>query len=513
MAALDNEKIARGALLAAMETGKSLREKEEEEERKRRELQEQALSEYQEDNRDRFRQSGFAKEADRTAGIVGRGLVSNIIDSLVATNPNAPSKLETTGRLLYADEQGNMPEGQTGAGVLYSNLGQAIATDEANAHAEQNMGTPTEIASVELNPSNKPAFNPASSYVQEENPSAGIQKQAEDFAAEMTKNKTQSAPEGVLDNVESNVDNSKGRESFGSDFFSAMATLATFGGMIATGVGIPFALAAAAGAWTGTEPYRQRESSAAGLRKQGYSDAEITNFVYDGILNQTPNTQVQADAKENLDIKRMEKESLAQARADKAAASAAKAAGKGKEMTESQEKSLMAFRRSTHANAFFTEKFGNGETYPLASNGSFMDKVGATLNRGWARMGQDPDAGALKTMVYEAFSPEVASAMNQEIQYLSGILRKESGAAISRSEWENYGNIFFPRPHDGKDDINRKSVLRQVAAKALSSSTRGEDENFNAVLDAMVSQGIKNVKNVGSKTYVQLNDGNVLEVE
>lgn len=327
MAALDNEKIARGALLAAMETGKSLREKEEEEERKRRELQEQALSEYQEDNRDRFRQSGFAKEADRTAGIVGRGLVSNIIDSLVATNPNAPSKLETTGRLLYADEQGNMPEGQTGAGVLYSNLGQAIATDEANAHAEQNMGTPTEIASVELNPSNKPAFNPASSYVQEENPSAGIQKQAEDFAAEMTKNKTQSAPEGVLDNVESNVDNSKGRESFGSDFFSAMATLATFGGMIATGVGIPFALAAAAGAWTGTEPYRQRESSASGLRKQGYSDAEITNFVYDGVLNQTPNAQVQADAKENLEIKRAEKQSLIDAREAKTQASQEKGSG------------------------------------------------------------------------------------------------------------------------------------------------------------------------------------------
>lgn len=501
MAALDQ---ASGNVDAYLE--KLIKQREEEEEKKKKRqaenLAKNEASTLIEDRKGKDKE--FVDGISRSAGIIGRGFLSNLIDQgTQGLLPNSPSKLETAGQLLYADEDGKMPEGETGAGALYSAMGQAVATDEANKYAEDNLGTPTEIAATELNPTSS-AFNPQASF--SENPSDVLQDQAQAFAGEMVKSKQEQ--EGVLDKATETMDNTKssGKENFGADFFSAMATLATFGGMIATGVGIPFALAAAAGAWTGTEPHRQREASAGQLRNQGYSDAEITNFVYDGILNQLPGSQVQADAKENLDIKRVEKQSMADARA-------AKAAGAGKELTESQEKSLMAFRRSSHANAFFTQKFGNGENYPLASDGSFMDKVGATINRGWARMGQDPDAGVLKTMIYEAFSPEVASAMNQEIQYLSGILRKESGAAISRSEWENYGNIFFPRPHDGKDDINRKSVLRQVAAKALSSSTRGTDESFNAVLDAMVSQGIKNVKNVGSKTYVQLNDGNVLEVE
>jgi len=51
--------------------------------------------------------------------------------------------------------------------------------------------------------------------------------------------------------------------------------------------------------------------------------------------------------------------------------------------------------------------------------------------------------------------------------FISAVLRKESGAAISDTEFENEGKKYFPQPGDGAAVLKRKAEARKIAAKSL----------------------------------------------
>jgi len=56
-------------------------------------------------------------------------------------------------------------------------------------------------------------------------------------------------------------------------------------------------------------------------------------------------------------------------------------------------------------------------------------------------------------------------------QVLAGILRKESGAAITDDEWQNYGPMYLPWPGDSPEEIQRKiQVLHEQAENAARGS-------------------------------------------
>ena len=46
-------------------------------------------------------------------------------------------------------------------------------------------------------------------------------------------------------------------------------------------------------------------------------------------------------------------------------------------------------------------------------------------------------------------------------------MRRESGAAISATEWEEEYKTFFPQPGDGPETIDEKRQARQVAQESM----------------------------------------------
>lgn len=51
--------------------------------------------------------------------------------------------------------------------------------------------------------------------------------------------------------------------------------------------------------------------------------------------------------------------------------------------------------------------------------------------------------------------------------FISAVLRKESGAAISDQEYENEGKKYFPQPGDSEGVLKRKEAARKIALNSL----------------------------------------------
>lgn len=64
-------------------------------------------------------------------------------------------------------------------------------------------------------------------------------------------------------------------------------------------------------------------------------------------------------------------------------------------------------------------------------------------------------------------SDEFQRARQAGQEFLASILRKDTGAAVTPSEFEMYGAIYLPRPGDGPDVIAQKRASRQRAMEAV----------------------------------------------
>jgi hypothetical protein len=68
---------------------------------------------------------------------------------------------------------------------------------------------------------------------------------------------------------------------------------------------------------------------------------------------------------------------------------------------------------------------------------------------------------------YNLNSPDYQKLRTAQEAFLVGILRKESGAAISPSEWDRYGKLYFPAPGDDAETIRLKQQFRQTAIDGM----------------------------------------------
>jgi hypothetical protein len=64
-------------------------------------------------------------------------------------------------------------------------------------------------------------------------------------------------------------------------------------------------------------------------------------------------------------------------------------------------------------------------------------------------------------------SKEYQQAEQAGDEFLAAILRKESGAAISIPERNEYGKMYLPRPGDGPEVLAQKEASRQRALDAI----------------------------------------------
>lgn len=335
--------------------------------------------------------------------------------------------------------------GKEGSGDWLTNLqrsgAQMVAPKGALDAAEAEVGTPSDIGAQPLAPQNKAAYEPSRSEVMQRNedPAGATIQQATQFGSDLAAQKqSEAAKADAKSGVLTGQDEVARRSDFGASMTSKIATIATFGAMIATGVGIPFALAAAGAAWAGTGDMRSREEDAKELYNKGYNSAEINNYVHKGVLPELPSaTKIQMAN-------------------DKLAAAAAKGQ---KGLTEQQAKAQFGADRALASQNRWMESYGNiaedVKDYPLATlPAMYMDEVSD-----W-KPGMVP--AALK-----AVYPEIIKARDNEMGYLAGVLRPESGSAIGLAEWKNYGHIYFPRRGDTQESIRQKQWLRDMTVQSL----------------------------------------------
>lgn len=71
-------------------------------------------------------------------------------------------------------------------------------------------------------------------------------------------------------------------------------------------------------------------------------------------------------------------------------------------------------------------------------------------------------------------SPDFQVAMQAGEEFLSALLRKDTGAAITDSEMENYGSIYLPQPGDSAEVLETKRVSRARALEAVRSGMNAQ---------------------------------------
>lgn len=178
------------------------------------------------------------------------------------------------------------------------------------------------------------------------------------------------------------------------------------------------------------------------LKSMGYTDAEIMNYINTSQLS-TPIF--------------------------------AKAGRKGGS-TESQQKAEGGASRADFVNKTWGNKYGK-----LASAGDYPLSTRTGQVRGMF------DEQGMVRKIFDFANPEYAKAFKDEMGYLAGVLRPESGSAIGQMEWENYGHIYFPRYGDTQEDIARKGLLRQMTIKTLQSMGDPTDQEASLAVDQLTS--------------------------
>lgn len=117
--------------------------------------------------------------------------------------------------------------------------------------------------------------------------------------------------------------------------------------------------------------------------------------------------------------------------------------GGGKPLTEGQAKDTVFVTRASGA-------------LPL------IDKYGDALTNLGERVG-----GGVPIIGNYLKSPEYQQAEQSGKEFLQAILRKDTGAAITPAETEEYGSVYLPRPGDSPELLAQKKASRQRALKAL----------------------------------------------
>jgi hypothetical protein len=69
--------------------------------------------------------------------------------------------------------------------------------------------------------------------------------------------------------------------------------------------------------------------------------------------------------------------------------------------------------------------------------------------------------------VLGGLSPEQQKVAQARINFITALLRKESGAAISPAEFATAERNYFPKPGEGEDVIKQKQQARETAIKAM----------------------------------------------
>lgn len=158
-------------------------------------------------------------------------------------------------------------------------------------------------------------------------------------------------------------------------------------------------------------------------------------------------------------------------------------AGGGKPLTEGQSKALLFGTRMQEANAIFDELATNGVTTSIPGSRAGFG-VGAAIN---------------------AVQPADRQRLDQaKRDFLNAVLRRESGAVIADSEFNNGDKQYFPQPGDSEAVIAQKKRNREVAMRGILAEVPDGDTRVAQVRGAAPAaplKGVKGATTAANKTF------------
>jgi hypothetical protein len=170
---------------------------------------------------------------------------------------------------------------------------------------------------------------------------------------------------------------------------------------------------------------------------------------------------------------------------------------KDKPLTDAQAKANLFGSRMQESNRIISEL--EGKYSPAAVN----TKMAAE---------QVPGVGGALGMVGNAILPEQAQQVEQaQRDFVNAVLRRESGAVISPSEFANAQKQYFPQPNDKPETLKQKAKNRQIAIEGLMvevpEAKRGVPSLTNP--SGKAQKAVKRTGTLNGRKVVEYSDGTV----
>lgn len=119
-------------------------------------------------------------------------------------------------------------------------------------------------------------------------------------------------------------------------------------------------------------------------------------------------------------------------------------------------------------------------TEPAGRAGSFAGRMASAENALTVTMGGGFDPTTARAAAEQAFFPEGLKSdntkrfENAKLQWVTALLRRESGAAVPKWELDIYDKAFFPKWNDPPDVVAQKASVRQQAQLSLRNEAEGQ---------------------------------------
>lgn len=141
--------------------------------------------------------------------------------------------------------------------------------------------------------------------------------------------------------------------------------------------------------------------------------------------------------------------------------------GKTAGLNEAQGNATAFGMRMKEANSVLTNLENKGQTGTGVIGGTASGLVGLVPFVGDKLSAGVDNIFNVLPSVLGGFSPEQQQVLNGRINFISAVLRKESGASIQPNEFSLMEKLYFPKPGDNASVIKQKQKARDLAIKAM----------------------------------------------
>jgi hypothetical protein len=138
-----------------------------------------------------------------------------------------------------------------------------------------------------------------------------------------------------------------------------------------------------------------------------------------------------------------------------------------KALTESQGNATAFGMRMKESNDVLKKLESAGEKNTGVVSGAIKSVVGLTPFIGDKLSDMTGDVFNVLPSIVGGLSSEQQQVQNARINFITAVLRKESGASISPGEFTTAEKLYFPKPGDSDSVVKQKQKARDLAIEAM----------------------------------------------